>query len=98
MTSPDPSIDGGTIISLSLTMLVSFSVNVMTIYGVFTKKIAWIVPFFILYMGFIIESFLAWVWMATSIRNPDILCIKSKSLSKVEGSFYLYHLYALEYF
>lgn len=75
MTSPDLSIDGGTIISLSLTMLVSFSVNVMTIYGVFTKKIAWIVPFFILYMGFIIECFLAWVWMATSIRNPDILCI-----------------------
>ena len=53
------SLDVETSISLVLTMCVSFGVNLMTVYGVATKMIAWIVPFFILYSGFIVECVIA---------------------------------------
>ena len=52
-------LDAETSISLVLTMSVSLGVNLMTVYGVATKKIAWIVPFFILYSGFIVECIIA---------------------------------------
>lgn len=52
-------VDFGTIIAISLTMLVSLSVNLMAVYGVTKAKIAWIFPFLALYMGFILECCLA---------------------------------------
>ena len=52
-------LDAETSISLLLTMSVSLGVNLMTVYGVASKKIAWIVPFFILYSGFIVECIIA---------------------------------------
>ena len=53
------SIDAETSLSLALTMSVSIGVNFITVYGVATKKIAWIIPFFILYSGFIVECVIA---------------------------------------
>ena len=52
-------LDPGTVLAITLTMLVSFSVNIMAVYGVVQAKIAWIFPFLVLYMGFIIECCLA---------------------------------------
>ena len=48
-------VDFGTIIAISLTMLVSLGVNIMAVYGVTKAKIPWIFPFLVLYMGFILE-------------------------------------------
>ena len=52
-------LDPNTAISISLVMLITFTVNILAIIGVFKEKITWIFPFLVLYMGFIIESSLA---------------------------------------
>ena len=51
--------DPETGISLLITMTASLGVNVMTVFGVFRKHYIWIVPFFVLYMGFCVECLVA---------------------------------------
>ena len=52
-------LDPNTAISISLVMLVTFTVNILAVVGVFKARITWMFPFLVLYMGFIIESGLA---------------------------------------
>ena len=59
-------IDAETTLSISLTMSVSISFNLMTAYGVMRKKKIWLFPFLILYMGFIIECLAASIWITAS--------------------------------
>ena len=40
-------------------MLITFTVNILAVVGVFKAKITWMFPFLVLYLGFIIESGLA---------------------------------------
>ena len=66
---PWPPGTGGTIISVSLTMLVSLAVNAMTMYGVVARRKAWLIPFFILYLAFSIECLLGSIWTAARKQN-----------------------------
>ena len=62
-------LDSGTGIAISLTMLVTISVNIMAVYGVWSERIPWIFPFLVLYMGFILECCFAVTFNFISIEK-----------------------------
>ena len=78
-------LDPNTAISISLVMLITFTVNILAIIGVFKEKITWIFPFLVLYMGFIIESGLAVTfnliskkYFENTTHSSDVYCLASQ--------------------
>ena len=71
-------LDPNTAISISLVMLVTFTVNILAVVGVFKARITWMFPFLVLYMGFIIESGLA---LTFNLISKHVFGNKKKSQS-----------------
>jgi len=65
------SYDPGALLAITLTTITTATFNVMLVYGVWQKRLSWIIPFLILYAGLIIECLAIIVFIVAGVSSIE---------------------------
>jgi len=63
------SYDPGALLAISLTTITTTTFNVMLVYGVWQRRLSWMIPFLILYAGLIIECVAIILFIAAGVSS-----------------------------